>query len=103
MGRRGRCDLHDISDYGDVTDDDTEKVKVTEGVDVSKEADAVEYQPGETAHYTIYAVNKEDQDLYDVDVVDSLGGTFSLADDSENVVINPDGTATIKVFRRTAW
>lgn len=89
---------HDISDYGDVTDDDTEKVKVTEGVDVIKEADAVEYQPGETAHYTIYAVNKEDQDLYDVDVVDSLGGTFSLADDSENVVINPDGTATIKVF-----
>ena len=35
---------HDISDYGDVTDDDTEKVKVTEGVDVIKEADAVEYQ-----------------------------------------------------------
>lgn len=90
----------DVTNYADVSDDDTAKVKVVEnGVDVLKEADAVEYRPGETAHYTIYAINKEDKDLTDVKVVDSLGGTFTKADDDENVVINADGTATIKTFK----
>lgn len=88
----------DITDYQDVTDDATEKVKVTDNVDIIKDADAVEYRPGETAHYTIYAVNNEDQDLHDVNVVDSLGGTFELASAEDDVIINEDGTATIKTF-----
>jgi len=67
----------DPCSYKDVTDTDIEKVSVTgKDIIVQKVADKLLYKPGEVVVYKIRVMNPNHYALTDVEVTDSIGGTF---------------------------
>ncbi len=92
----------DPSSYVEPEDSDLEKVFVR-GADiiVKKTADKRIYAPGDTAHYTIEAINPNAYALKNVTIKDSLGGSFTLTAaqaETDGITVNEDGTVTIALL-----
>lgn len=89
----------DPSSYTEPEDSDLEKVFVRGGeILVKKAAGERVYRPGETAVYTIEVLNPGTQELKNVQVKDSLGGSFVLTkaqEETEGIRVKEDGSLTI--------
>lgn len=92
----------DPSSYTEPEDSDLEKVFVRGAeILVKKTADKRMYRPGETAVYTIEVLNPGTQELKNVQVKDSLSGSFVLTKaqtEGEGIHVREDGSLAVDML-----